>query len=102
MVPLVVGMGYYFGENQKTFFILLKGGVAAYWGESPAYPAIVVNGIEITAAIPSEKFNDVYWFFTPSIGWQFNRLQISATYQGHVEQDASLNILNLSMSYKIL
>ncbi len=102
VVPLVVGMGYYFEENQKSFFILLKGGVAAYWGSDPAYPAVVVNGNEVVAAIPRNEFNGVYWFFTPSIGWQFDRLQISATYQGHVEQDASLNILNLSVSYRIL
>ena len=102
VVPLVVGMGYYFGENQKTFFILLKGGAAAYWGVNPAYDAVIVNGNEVKAAIPREEFNGVYWFFTPSIGWQFDRLQISATYQGHVEQDANLNILNLSLGYRIL
>jgi len=102
VVPLVAGMGYYFAENQKSFFILLKGGVAAYWGVDPAYPAIVVNGNEVEAAIPRKEFNGVYWFFTPTIGWQFDHIQISASYEGHVEQDASLNILNLSVSYRIL
>ena len=100
-LPLQIGMGYYFGEGQKTFFILLKGGWAAYWGVHPAYPAIVVNGNVVEEAKAREEFNGVYGFFTPSIGWQLNHLQISATYQGHIEQDASLNVLNISLAYRI-
>ncbi len=49
---LQFGVGYYFGENQKAFFILLKGGIAWYWGENPAYPEIVVNGNVVQEAIP--------------------------------------------------
>ncbi len=100
-LPLQFGIGFYFGEGNSDFFILFKGGVAAYWGVHPAYPEIIVNGNLVKEAIPREEFNGVYSFFTPTIGWQFDRLQLSATYQGHVEKDANLNILNISVNYRI-
>jgi hypothetical protein len=101
-VPLQFGIGFYFGENQRKFFILLKGGWAYYWGVNPAYPEIVVNGNVVKPAIPRTEFDGTYGFFTPTIGWQFKWVQISATYQGTVNQDASINILNLTLSYTIL
>lgn len=100
-VPLQFGVGFYFGEGNSDFFILLKGGVAAYWGVHPAYPEIVVNGNVVKEEIQREEYNGVYNFFTPTIGWQFKRLQLSATYQGHVETDAQLNILNISVNYRV-
>ena len=100
-VPLQFGIGYYFGENQTLFFFLLKGGVAYYKGVSPAYPEIIVNGHVVKPAIAREEFDGVYNFITPTIGWQFERFQISASYQGHVEQDATVNILNFSVAYKV-
>jgi hypothetical protein len=100
-LPLQFGAGFYFGEKNSTFFILFKGGVAAYWGVNPAYPEIKVNGNVVKEAIPREEFNGVYSFFTPTIGWHFDRFQLTATYQGHVEADANVNILNLSVNYRI-
>ena len=100
-VPLQFGVGFYFGEGHKTFFILLKGGIAWYRGVDPAYPAIVVNNNTIKEAVPRETYNGTYSFFTPTLGWQFERAQISASYQGHVEQDASLNVFNLSFGWRI-
>jgi len=100
-VPLQFGVGFYFGEGHKTFFILLKGGVAWYRGVHPAYPEIVVNGNVIKEAEARTPYNGTYSFFTPTIGWQFDRAQVSASYQGHVEQDASLNVFNLSIGWRI-
>jgi len=100
-VPLQFGIGYYFGENQKTFFVLIKGGVAYFKGVNPAYPEIIVNGNVVKPAIAREEYDGVYNFITPTVGWQFERFQIRASYQGHVEQDATVNILNFSVAYKV-
>jgi hypothetical protein len=100
-VPLQFGVGYYFGADQTAFFVLLKGGIAWYWGENPAFPEINVNGNVVREAVPAESFSGTYSFFTPTVGWQFKKAAISASYQGHVEQDASLNILNVSFFYRI-
>jgi hypothetical protein len=101
-LPLQFGAGFYFGENHQTFFILLKGGIAWYWGVDPAYPEIVVNGNVVQEAVPRTTFKGSYNFFTPTIGWQFKRAQISASYQGSVENNSSINVLNLSFNYRIL
>lgn len=100
-LPLQFGAGFYFGENHQSFFILLKGGIAWYWGVNPAYDEIDVNGNVVVEAVPRTTFSGTYSFFTPTIGWQFKKAQISATYQGHIEQDASLNVFNLSFNYRI-
>jgi hypothetical protein len=102
IIPLQIGVGFYFGENHQTFFILLKGGIAWYNGVNPAYPEISYNGNVVKEAVPKSKFNGSYGFFTPSIGWQFKRSQISLTYQGHVEQNASINIMNISYAFNLL
>lgn len=101
-IPLQIGVGFYFGENHQTFFILLKGGIAWYSGVSPAYPEISYNGNVVKEAVPKTKFSGSYGFFTPAIGWQFKRSQISVTYQGHVEQNASINIMNISYAFNLL
>ena len=101
-VPLQFGLGFYFGEGHKTFFILLKGGASWYKGVNPAYPEIIVNGNVVKEAIPRTEFNGVFGFFTPTIGWQFKRAQISASYQGSVDQDSQINVLNISLGFRIL
>lgn len=101
-VPLQFGAGFYFGEGHKSFFILLKGGASWYKGVNPAYPEIVVNGNVVKEAIPRTEFNGVFGFFTPTIGWQFNRAQVSASYQGSVMHDTQINVLNISLGFRIL
>lgn len=101
-VPLQIGVGFYFGEGHKTFFILLKGGASWYKGVNPAYPEIIVNGNVVKEAIPRTEFNGVFGFFTPAIGWQFKRAQISASYQGSVMHDTKINVLNISLGFRIL
>lgn len=101
-VPLQIGVGFYFGENHRTFFILLKGGIAWYKGVNPAYPEISYNGNVVKEAVSRSEFNGSYGFFTPAIGWQFKRLQISVGYQGQVKQSSRINVLNASLAYNIL
>jgi hypothetical protein len=101
-VALQLGMGFYFGEGQSTFFILFKGGVAQFWTVNPPYPEIVVNGNVVKQAIPREEVNGTFWFFDPKIGWQFNRLQISLDYHGTINQDIEINVWNLGVAYNII
>ena len=100
-VPFQFGLGYYFGMNQTGFFVLVKGGIAYYKGVDPAYPEIKVNGNVVRPAIPRTENDGWYHFISPTIGWQWKRWQASASYQGHVEGDAILNILNMSFAYRV-
>ena len=101
-VALQLGMGFYFGEGQSTFFILFKGGIAGFWSVTPAYPSIVVNDIEIKKAIAREEVNGNFWFFDPKIGWQFKRLQISLDYHGTINHDIEINVWNIGVAYNII
>ena len=101
-LPLQAGLGFYFGEKQRTFFIMFKGGVAWYKYVKPAYPEIVVNDIVVKEAKPREEISGYYWFFTPSIGWQFKRMRVSFSYKTHIEQDANVGLLGIGFSYNVL
>ena len=100
-VPFQLGIGWYFGENQSKFYIFFKGGWAYYWGVNPAYPEIIVNGNLVEEAIPREEFDGNFSFFTPSIGWQFNRVSVAAVYQGTIDVDTQLNVLSLSLNFRL-
>ena len=101
-VALQLGMGFYFGEGQSTFFILFKGGIAGFWSVTPAYPEIIVNGNVVKKAIPREEVSGSFWFFDPKIGWQFKRLQISLDYHGTINHDIAINVWTLGVAYNII
>lgn len=98
-VPLQFGVGYYFGAEQKKFFILFEGGFAFYQLVRPAYPEVNVNGNVVKEAIPRTVETGTYHFFTPEIGWVFNRLQVNFSYQTHIENDANVGIARLGLAY---
>lgn len=100
-VPFQLGIGWYFGEDQSKFYIYFKGGIAYYWGVSPAKPEIVVNGNTVVPEIPREEFDGTFSFFTPAIGWKFKRASFEASYQGTINVDTKLNVLNLTLRYRI-
>ena len=102
-VALQLGMGFYFGEGQSTFFILFKGGIAGYWTVTPAYPEIKNSfGNVIKPAIAREEVNGNFWFFDPKIGWQLKRLQISLDYHGTINHDIEINVWNIGVAYNII
>lgn len=102
-VTFQLGMGFYFGEGQSTFFILFKGGIAGFWSVTPAYPEITSTAGDIVKqAIPREEVNGSLWFFDPKIGWQFKRLQISLDYLGTVNHDVEINVFNIGVAYNII
>jgi hypothetical protein len=102
-VGIQLGMGFYFGENQQTFFILLKGGIAWYWSVRPGYPEVISDvGNVIKPAIPREEVNGNFWFFDPKIGWQFNRTQVFFSYHGTVKQDSQINTFSLGAAYNVI
>jgi hypothetical protein len=98
-----LGVGFYFGENQRTFFVLIKGGIAWYWSVKPSYPDVYSDaGNLIKPAIPREEVNGNFWFFDPKIGWQFNRAQIYFSYHGTVKQDSQINTFSLGAAYNVI
>lgn len=100
---LQLGMGFYFGEGQSTFFILFKGGNAWFWAVTPAYPEVrSAVGDLVKPAIPREEVNGTFWFFDPKIGWQFKRLQISADYHGTINHDTEINVWNIGVAYNLI
>lgn len=100
-VPFQLGIGWYFGEGQSKFYVYFKGGIAYYWGVNPAYPEIIVNGNTVKEAIPREEFDGTFSFFTPAFGWNFDRVSIEAAYQGTVNVDTKLNVLNLTLKFRL-
>lgn len=102
-VAFQLGMGFYFGEGQSTFFILFKGGIAGFWTVTPAYPEIRNSfGNVVKEAIPREEENGSFWFFDPKIGWQLKRLQISIDYLGTINHDVEINVWNIGVAYNII
>lgn len=102
-VALQLGMGFYFGEGQSTFFILFKGGIAEFWTVTPAYPEIRNSfGNIIKPAIAREERNGTFWFFDPKIGWQFKRLQVSLDYHGTINHDIEVNVWSIGVAYNII
>jgi len=102
-VSLQLGAGFYFGEGQSTFFILFKGGYSKFWTVNPAYPEVRSSaGDLVKQEILREERNGSFWFFDPKIGWQFDRLQISADYHGTVNQVSQINVYSLSVAYNLI
>ena len=102
-VAFQLGMGFYFGEGQSTFFIVFKGGVAGFWTVTPAYPEIRNSfGNVVKKAIPREELSGSFWSFDPKIGWQFNRLQISLDYHGTINHDIEINVWTIGVAYNII
>lgn len=102
-VALQLGVGFYFGEGQRTFFILFKGGNAWFSAVTPAYPEVKSTaGDVVKEAIPREEENGNFWFFDPKIGWQLKRLQISVDYHGTVNNDTEINVWNIGVAYNLI
>jgi hypothetical protein len=98
-----LGMGFYFGENQRTFFIMFKGGYAGFWSVEPGYPEIKSDaGNVVKEAIPREEKNGSFWFFDPKIGWQFKRWQVNFSYHGTVKQDSQINTFSIGFAYNVI
>jgi hypothetical protein len=103
ILSIQMGMGFYFGENQRTFFILLKGGYANFWSVNPGYPEVKSStGNVIKPEIQREETNGSFWFFDPKIGWQFKRWQVNFSYHGTVNQDSQINTYSIGFAFNVI